>query len=180
MDVIPLELCGIVLGKTYIFDRKAIFYQEKNKYQLTKDEVQYIVQAHCIKANLSWDYIAQLKRLVNVGNFLSFISVKYDDLHEVQKNELPNRNIQYLGLQTMSDPLMVNCLVKKDKYIVRSISFTSICSVMLLIMLLSGLWLEKVIVDVDVCFIEGIFTLLNSVVFIFSFVVIVLIVIFQA
>ena len=96
--MIPLELCGIVLGKTYIFDRKAIFYQEKNKYQLTKDEVQYIVQAHCIKANLSWDYIAQLKRLVNVGNFLSFISVKYDDLHEVQKNELPHRNIQDLGL----------------------------------------------------------------------------------
>ena len=81
----------------------------------------------------------------------------------------------------MSDPLMVNCLVKKDKYIVRSIYFTSICSVMFLIMLLiSGLWLEKVIVDVDVCFIERIFTLLNSVVFVFSFVVIILIVIFQA
>ena len=179
--MVPLELCGIVLGNTYNFYRKAIFYREKKKYQLTKDEVQYIVQAHRLKANLSWDSIAQLKRLVNVGKFLSFISVKYDDLHEAQKNELPHRNIQYLGLQTMSDPLMVNCLVKKYKYIVRSISFTSICSVMLLItLLISGLWLAKVIVDVDVCFIEGIFTLLNNVVFVFSFVVIILIVIFQA
>ena len=34
-----------------------------------------------------------------------------------------------------------------------------------IMLLISGLWLEKVIVDVDVCFIEGIFTLLNNVFF---------------
>ena len=124
-----------------------------------------------------------MKILVSASKHLSFISVKYDSKTDevVQNEELSHNNILDLSLQPANVPLIVNSLVKKDNYIVDSISFTSICSVMLLIMLLiSGLWLEKVIVDVDVCFIEGIFTLLNSVVFIFSFVVIVLIVIFQA
>jgi hypothetical protein len=38
LDVVPLDICGIVLGSPYIFDRKEIFYCEDNKYQLNKDE----------------------------------------------------------------------------------------------------------------------------------------------
>ena len=31
LDVVPLDICGIVLGSPYLYDRKAIFYREKNK-----------------------------------------------------------------------------------------------------------------------------------------------------
>ena len=36
MDVVPLDICGIVLGSPYIYDRKAFFFRHENKYNLTK------------------------------------------------------------------------------------------------------------------------------------------------
>eukprot|EP00253_Pinus_taeda_P011874 PITA_11874 len=32
LDVIPLDICGIVLGSPYLYDRKTIFYGAENKY----------------------------------------------------------------------------------------------------------------------------------------------------
>ena len=43
LDVVPLEICGIVLGSPYLYDQKAVFYREQNKYHLFKDGVEYIV-----------------------------------------------------------------------------------------------------------------------------------------
>eukprot|EP00253_Pinus_taeda_P028570 PITA_28570 len=42
LDIVPLDICGIVLGSPYMYDRKAIFYRAENKYQLTKDGIEYI------------------------------------------------------------------------------------------------------------------------------------------
>jgi hypothetical protein len=36
LDVVPLDICGIVLGSPYMYDRNKIFYREDNKYQFTK------------------------------------------------------------------------------------------------------------------------------------------------
>ena len=82
----------------------------------------------------------------------------------------------------MNNSLIVNIPIKKGKYIVGSFSFTSICSVVLLILLLiTGLWLVKVTMDVDIVYgIEGIFALIKTVFFVFYFLVMVQMVIFQA
>lgn len=53
LDVVPLDICGIVLGSPYLYDRKAIFFHHQNKYYLMKDEVEYIVRAHHAKINAS-------------------------------------------------------------------------------------------------------------------------------
>ena len=58
LDVVPLDICGIVLGSLYLYDRKYIFHRHENKYHLFKDGVEYIVRVHSKKLNLS---------LVNVG-----------------------------------------------------------------------------------------------------------------
>jgi hypothetical protein len=34
MDVVSLDICGIVLGSPYIYDRKAILFRHENKYHL--------------------------------------------------------------------------------------------------------------------------------------------------
>ena len=47
LDVIPLDICGIVLGSPYLYDRNAIFYRAENKYLLVKDGIEYFVRAHC-------------------------------------------------------------------------------------------------------------------------------------
>ena len=38
-DVVPLDICGIVLGRSYLYDRKAIFYKEKKQYHLFKEGI---------------------------------------------------------------------------------------------------------------------------------------------
>ena len=43
LDVVPLDICGIVLGSPYLYDCKVVFYREQNKYHLFKDGKEYIV-----------------------------------------------------------------------------------------------------------------------------------------
>jgi hypothetical protein len=79
LDVVPLDICGIVLGSPYLYDRKAIFYREDNKYQLTKDGKEYIVRAHQKKLNLSLINSGQMKRIVNVSKRYLLMVVKAKD-----------------------------------------------------------------------------------------------------
>jgi len=65
LDVIPLDICGMVLGCPYLYDRKAAFFRHENKYQITKDGVECIVRAHQNKINASLVSARQMKRLVN-------------------------------------------------------------------------------------------------------------------
>jgi hypothetical protein len=34
--VVPLDICGIVLGSPYLYDRKEVFFHHEKKYHLTK------------------------------------------------------------------------------------------------------------------------------------------------
>ena len=76
-----MDICGIVLGRPYLYDRKAIFYREKNQYHLFKDGIEYIVHAQHMKTSMSLISIGQMKMLVNVSkNFiLMMIKVKGKD-----------------------------------------------------------------------------------------------------
>ena len=71
LDVVWLDIYGIVLGSPYLYDRKATFYGEDNKYHLTKYGIEYIVRAHRMKTNVSLVSTNQMKRLVNASkNFV--------------------------------------------------------------------------------------------------------------
>ena len=78
--MVPLDICGIVLGSPYFYNRKAIFYHEDNKYQLTKDGKEYIVRAHQKKLNLSLINSGQMKRIVNVSKRYLLMVVKAKDI----------------------------------------------------------------------------------------------------
>ena len=97
IDVVPLDICGIVLGSPYLYDQKAVFYREKNKYHLFKDGVEYIVREHKTKTNLAIVSAGQMKRLVNASkNFvLMMVKMKNDEIsksfekcHPRHKSEL--------------------------------------------------------------------------------------------
>lgn len=53
LDVVPLDIYGIILGIPYLYDRKEFFFRHGNKYHLTKDGAEYIVRAHHTKVNAS-------------------------------------------------------------------------------------------------------------------------------
>jgi hypothetical protein len=122
LDVIPLDICGIVLGSPYLYDRKAIFYHQENKYHLFKDGVEYIVRAHSKKMNLSIINAGKMKRLVNASKNFVLLMIKpkndveneafhdcdeklksnlfevfnqYDDMFKEPKGLPPKRGIQH-------------------------------------------------------------------------------------
>ena len=52
LDVIPLDICGVVLGSPYLYDRDVVFHRKEHKYHLKKDGIEYIFRAHKIKTHL--------------------------------------------------------------------------------------------------------------------------------
>jgi hypothetical protein len=79
LDVIPLDIYGIVLGSPYLYNRKVIFHRHENKYHLFKDGVEYIVRAHTKKMNLSLINAGQMKRLVNSSKNFVLLMIKPKD-----------------------------------------------------------------------------------------------------
>jgi hypothetical protein len=76
LDVIPLDICGIVLGSPYLYDRRAIIHRHENTYHLFKNGFEYIVRAHTKKVNLSLVNAGQMKRLVNASNNFVLLMIK--------------------------------------------------------------------------------------------------------
>jgi hypothetical protein len=73
---VPLDICGTVFCSPYLFDRKAIFYHEKNKYHLFKDGIEFIIKSHRIKTNVSLVSIGKMKRLMSAIKYVFLIIVK--------------------------------------------------------------------------------------------------------
>lgn len=76
IDVIPLEICGIVLGSSYLYDMRVIFLCHENKYHLFKNWIQYIVREHSNKLNLSLVNVGHMKRLVNASKNFVLLMIK--------------------------------------------------------------------------------------------------------
>jgi hypothetical protein len=80
LDVIPLDICGIVLGSPYICDRKEIFFRHENKYHLTKGGVEYIIRAHNMRVNTTLVSAGKMKRLINTNKRYVLIVIKEKDV----------------------------------------------------------------------------------------------------
>jgi len=76
LDVIPLDICGIILGSPYLYDRRVIFHFHENKYHLFKYGVEYIVRAHNKKLNLSLLNVGQMKRFFNDSKNFVLLMIK--------------------------------------------------------------------------------------------------------
>ena len=61
LDIMPFDICGIILGSPYPYERKAILFRHKNRYHLTKNGVEYIFRAHHTKFNVSLVNAGQIK-----------------------------------------------------------------------------------------------------------------------
>ena len=77
MDVIPIDICGMVLGSPYLFDRKSIFFRDHNMYHFFKSGNKYIVRAHKMKNVLTMVATGQMKMLVNTSKGLYMMEIKY-------------------------------------------------------------------------------------------------------
>jgi hypothetical protein len=80
LDVVSLDICGIVLGSPYIYDRKTIFFRHENKYHLTKGGVEYIVRAHNMRVNKTLASAGKMKKLININKRYSLMVIKEKDV----------------------------------------------------------------------------------------------------
>jgi hypothetical protein len=80
LDVVSLDICGIVLGSPYIYDRKSVFFHHENKYHLTKGGVEYIVRAHNMRVNTTLVSAGQMERLINTNKRYVLMVVREKDV----------------------------------------------------------------------------------------------------
>ena len=75
-DVVPLEISGIVLGSTYLNDRKELFHCHENKYHFFKYGIDSIIRAHKKNTSLSLIHGGEMKRIVNASQNLTLLMIK--------------------------------------------------------------------------------------------------------
>jgi hypothetical protein len=80
LDVVPLDICVIVLEGPYLYDIKAVFFHHENKYHLTKGGVEYIVRAHIMRVNSTLVSVGQMKRLITTNKRYVLMVVKEKDV----------------------------------------------------------------------------------------------------
>jgi hypothetical protein len=76
LDVVSLDICGIVLGSPYLYDKKTIIFHHENKYHLTKRRVEYIVRAHNMRVKTK----LVSKRLINTNKRYVLMVVSEKDV----------------------------------------------------------------------------------------------------
>jgi hypothetical protein len=79
LDFVPLDICGIVLGSPYPYDRNAVFFRNENKFHLTIYGVEYIVRAHSMKVDSTIVSAGQMKRLINTNKRYVWMVVREKD-----------------------------------------------------------------------------------------------------
>jgi hypothetical protein len=65
VDVVSLDVCGVVFGIPYMYMRDAIFTRRENQYCLIKDEKYFIINAHKGKSKISLVSANQAKKLIS-------------------------------------------------------------------------------------------------------------------
>jgi hypothetical protein len=79
LDVVPFDICDIVLGSPYLYDKKTIIFLHENKYHLTKGEVEYIVRAHRMRVNTTLVSAGQMKIIITTYKRSVLMVVKEKD-----------------------------------------------------------------------------------------------------
>jgi hypothetical protein len=97
-DVVPLNECGMVLCSPYLYDRKTIFYREKNQYHLTKAGQEYVVNAHHLMENNSIQTMEQLRNETQARNPPIIVSKQVIDLKK-EKEMIVEWKINHTFLQ---------------------------------------------------------------------------------
>jgi hypothetical protein len=82
LDVVPLDVRGVVFQSPYMYMRDEIFMQRDNQYRLIKDGKSYIINVHKGKSNISLVSSKQAKELISSSKkcvFIFFIENQSDD-----------------------------------------------------------------------------------------------------
>jgi hypothetical protein len=86
-EVVPLDICQVILGSPYLWDRDAIFYRRRQQYQFTKDGKDYIFSREKINQGADLITACQAKRIVNASQ--RFVLLLIQPFENESKAEVP-------------------------------------------------------------------------------------------
>jgi hypothetical protein len=75
-SVVPLDVCGVILGNLYLYVRDAIFRRRENQYRLVKDGKEYTINAHKEKVKHFLVSAHQAKRIMGSMKKLVFLFLR--------------------------------------------------------------------------------------------------------
>lgn len=76
VDVVPFDVCGVILGSPYLYVRDAIFRRRANQYWLVKDGKEFTISAHKDKAKLSLISDHHARRIIGSTKKLILLFLK--------------------------------------------------------------------------------------------------------
>jgi hypothetical protein len=76
LDVVPLDMCGVLFGIPYMHMRDETFMRRVNQYHLIKDGKSFINNAHKFKSNILLVSANQAKNLNSSSKKYVFISLR--------------------------------------------------------------------------------------------------------
>jgi hypothetical protein len=129
LDVVALDICGIVLGSPYLYDRNTIFFQHENKYHLTKRGVEYIFRAHNMRVNTTLVSSGQMKRLIKINKIyvLMVVKDKYVRTSDVFQGCDPSHKNELIDIFSKYDYIfqeLDGLLIQKMKGIINKLTLT--------------------------------------------------------
>jgi hypothetical protein len=80
LDFVSLDICGIVLGSPYLYDRKVVLFHHENKYHLNIGGVEYIFRAHNMRVNTTHVSEGHMKRNINTNKRYVLMVVREKDV----------------------------------------------------------------------------------------------------
>ena len=80
LDIVSLDISGIVLASPYLYDRKELFFCHEKKYHLTKGGVEYIVRDHNMRVNTRLVIAQKMKRLINTNKRYVLMVIREKDV----------------------------------------------------------------------------------------------------
>jgi hypothetical protein len=80
LDVLPLDVCGVVFGSPYMCMRDVIFIWRENQYRSIKDKKYYIINTHKVKSKISLESANQDKDLISSNKKYVFLFLRENQL----------------------------------------------------------------------------------------------------
>ena len=93
VGVVPLDVCGVVFGIPYMYNRDVIFKRRENIYFLIKEGGYFIINAHIGKLKIYLVSPNQVKKLINSSRKLVLFLLR----HNQQEGELIKVNSSLEG-----------------------------------------------------------------------------------
>jgi len=82
LDVVPLDVCGVVFGSPYMYMRDVIFMRISNQYLLIKDGKSFIIDMHKGKLKISLVNVNQAKKLISYSKKYVLLSLRENQFVE--------------------------------------------------------------------------------------------------